>query len=306
MPSYVWRGYDSDLPWPRVTETIFNKHEPDKNSLLTFFDTRQDGKGIWKWKHYFPVYENHFHKFRGKEVNILEIGIYSGGSLEMWREYFGPKAHLYGVDIEPACRVYEADNVNVFIGDQGDRAFWRKFRQTVPGLDVVIDDGGHDPEQQVVTFEELLPIIRPGGVYVCEDLMGPFNRFACYVHGLGHKLNDKSLLMQFPDDNERRLVCGCTPFQSSIGSIHLYPFVTVVEVNFTKVMEFRAPKHGTQWQPHYDKFSLPEGCVRTKPASRRSARDSSASGRIARVVLAVKPLELIPHFQEWVRRNTVK
>ena len=40
MPSYVWRGYDSDLPWPRVAETIYDKHEPDKNSLLTFFDTR--------------------------------------------------------------------------------------------------------------------------------------------------------------------------------------------------------------------------------------------------------------------------
>ena len=54
--------------------------------------------------------------------------------------------------------------IKVFIGDQADRKFWSQFRREVPILDLVIDDGGHEPEQQIVSLEELLPHLRPGGV----------------------------------------------------------------------------------------------------------------------------------------------
>jgi hypothetical protein len=210
------------------------------------FDDRTEGNSIWKWNHYFDIYDRHFAQFRGEEVHVLEIGVYSGGSLEMWRDYFGPKARIYGVDIEPACRAYEGDSVKIFIGDQGDRQFWHEFRGRVPALDIVIDDGCHKPELQIVSAEELLPFLRPGGVYVCEDVTGAFNHFASYIRGLGHKLNDYSLFRASPDDNDRRSVCGCTPFQSTVGSIHLYPFVSVLERNRSDVTEFIAPKHGTK------------------------------------------------------------
>jgi hypothetical protein len=221
----------------------------NSNPLREFFDNRKRGPGIWKWNHYFDIYDRHFRRFRGQEVYVLEIGVYSGGSLEMWRDYFGSKALIYGVDIEPACRAYENDSVKIFIGDQADRMFWQEFRRKVPALDIVIDDGGHHPNQQIVSLEELLPFLRPGGVYFCEDVCGAFNQFASYVHGLGHKLNDNSLSKDFSDDNERRIVCDCTPVQSVVGSIHVYPFVCVLEKNTSKITELVAPKHGTQWQP---------------------------------------------------------
>jgi hypothetical protein len=240
------QGYDSDFVWARANNVT---QQPDSNSLREFFDNRKEGPGIWKWNHYFDIYDRHFRQFRGHEVHVLEIGVYSGGSLDMWRDYFGPKAIIYGVDIEPDCRGYEDDRIRIFIGDQADRSFWREFRRMVPTLDIVIDDGGHQFEQQIVSLEELLPFLRPGGVYLCEDVHGAYNRFASYVHGLGHKLNDDSRTESFPDDNDRRIVCGCTPFQSAIGSIHLYPFVTVLEKNAALVTELMAPKHGTRWQP---------------------------------------------------------
>src|SRR5690242_2489204 len=96
----------------------------DDNPLRAFFNARTEGHGIWKWDHYFDAYHRHFARFRGTEVHILEIGIYSGGSLEMWRNYFGPRCHVYGVDVEEACRRYEDAQTTVFIGDQADRAFW--------------------------------------------------------------------------------------------------------------------------------------------------------------------------------------
>src|SRR2546423_1377401 len=78
-----------------------------QNPLSLYFASHTTGPGIWKWMHYFDIYHRHFKKFIGRDVNVLEIGIYSGGSLQMWKEYFGEKAHIYGVDIEEACQVYE-------------------------------------------------------------------------------------------------------------------------------------------------------------------------------------------------------
>ena len=94
----------------------------------------------------------------------LEIGVFSGGSLRMWREYFGAKALVYGVDIESACCIYKNEFTRIFIGDQGDRQFWRMFKAKVPQIDVVIDDGSHIPSDQITTFKELFPAVTPGGV----------------------------------------------------------------------------------------------------------------------------------------------
>ena len=158
------------------------------NPRLLYFESHKTGRGIWKWRHYFDIYHRHFAKFVGREVHIAEIGVYSGGSLNMWKAYFGPRCHVYGVDIEPACKTYEGDRVKILIGDQADRGFWKSFREQVPTLDILVDDGGHAPEQQIVTLEEILPHLRPGGVYFCEDVTWVHNRFAAYVAGLAENL----------------------------------------------------------------------------------------------------------------------
>ena len=74
------------------------------NWLREYFDAHRSGKGIYKWLHYFDIYDEHFSRFRGKDVTVLEIGVASGGSLEMWKAYFGNEAQIYGVDIRPECK----------------------------------------------------------------------------------------------------------------------------------------------------------------------------------------------------------
>jgi hypothetical protein len=182
-------------------------------------------------------------RFVGRKVNILEVGIYSGGSLDMWRSYFGENSHIYGVDIEESCKVYANDHTSVFIGDQADRDFWKGFRNSVTDVDIVIDDGGHAPEMQQVTLEEMLPHIRPGGVYICEDVHGCFNRFAAFATGLVSELNS----MHCPPGP--LIQSTVSPFQSSIHSIHFYPYVVVIEKNREPVSRLACPKHGTEWQP---------------------------------------------------------
>lgn len=219
------------------------------NALRTFFNQHKNGRGIWKFDHYFDIYERHLSRFRHTEVNVLEIGVYSGGSLEMWKHYFGPLSHIFGVDIEPACRTYEDESVKIFIGSQGDRAFWKRFKQEVENLDIVIDDCSHQAEDQIISFEELLPHLRPGGTYLCEDITHSVNPFALYLNGFSHNLNELNGFEQNHDNSERRQVCRATPFQAAINSVHLYPYATVVERSAEHVTEFIAPKHGTHWQP---------------------------------------------------------
>lgn len=217
-----------------------------RNPLQSYFESHREGPGVWKWVHYFEAYQRHLSKFVGREVHVLEIGVYSGGSLPMWREYFGPQCQVHGVDIEEACRVYENDWTSISIGDQADRRFWKRFKQEHPRIDVLIDDGGHEPEQQLATLEEMLPHLRPGGVYVCEDVHGERNRFQAYVHGVAANLNT---CLTKPGDQTQGTACIPTDFQASIHSVHMYPFLTVIEKHDHPVAEFAAPKHGTEWQP---------------------------------------------------------
>lgn len=139
------------------------------NDLYSFFVQRRNTRPMHKWHHYFEIYERHFARFRHSRPSVLEIGVQGGGSLEMWREYFGEDARIYGVDTNPAARRNEDIATKVFVGDQTDRDFLRAVRRETGLLDIVIDDGGHTANQQITSFEELYPAMSESGVYLVED-----------------------------------------------------------------------------------------------------------------------------------------
>jgi hypothetical protein len=223
-------------------DPVTGVEEPGR--LRTYFDEHTEGPGLWKWLHYFPIYERHFAKFVGKAPTIVEIGIFSGGSIEMWLDYFGEGTQLHGVDIEPACKAYEAPNVTVSIGDQADPAFWADFLTKVPSFDIVIDDGGHEARQQIATLQALLPHLNGGGVFLCEDIHGPGHGFHSYVDGLARALH----LTLPPDEHGHR----AARFQRAIDGVHRYPFVTVIEKRDAPLERLIAPKHGSTWEPFYE------------------------------------------------------
>jgi hypothetical protein len=249
--SVLVRGADVARQW----EANSNSHQPlescaavggqdeSPNPLRTYFDAIKEGPGVWKWLHYFELYHRHLQKFVGRPVTVVEVGVYSGGSMLMWRHYFGHDCRVHGVDIQEECKVYEGSHTTIHIGDQADRAFWKRFRESVPAVDVLIDDGGHQPEQQMVTLEEMLHHLRPGGVYICEDLYGIGSQFAKFAHSLADQLNARAPVAQ------QELASTPTPFQAAVNSVHLYPFVVVIEKRVSTLKSFSAPKHGTIWQP---------------------------------------------------------
>lgn len=172
----------------------------------------------------------------------------------MWKDYFGEKCKVYGVDIEPSCRAHAVLGVEIFIGDQADRSFWKEFRSNVPRVDIVIDVGGNFPGQQIATLEELSPHITPGGVFTCEDVHFSKNPFAAYMHSLMHDLHSFEESM----DSERRLACRSSELQSWCKSISAFPYVYVMEKRTEQMAEFVAPRRGTVWEPFYKDLDTDE------------------------------------------------
>lgn len=118
---------------------------------------------------YFESYDHFFSKYRSKNITFVEIGVLGGGSLFMWRDYFGPNARIIGVDLNPNAKKWEAEGFEIYIGSQSDTEFWEGFIENVGLIDVVLDDGGHTYEQQIITTEALLKSMKNGGIIVIED-----------------------------------------------------------------------------------------------------------------------------------------
>jgi SAM-dependent methyltransferase len=160
------------------------------NPLAQYF-LRNQARLLHKWHHYFEIYHRHFERFRGKRPVVLEIGVFHGGSLQMWHDYFGPGTKVVGMDIDPRCSKFADDATTIVIGDQGDPAFLAEVRQRFPHLDIIIDDGGHTMLQQIVSFGELYPHLQPNGVYLCEDV------HTSYLDGWGGGLRREGTFIEF-------------------------------------------------------------------------------------------------------------
>src|SRR5450631_571956 len=107
------------------------------NDLEQHF-TKNTGRLIHKYRHYFEIYDRHFSRFRGTDVHVVEFGVSHGGSLQMWKRYFGPQAHIFGIDINPQCKKLEEEQIQIFIGDQDDRRFLQSLAEKIPRMDILI------------------------------------------------------------------------------------------------------------------------------------------------------------------------
>lgn len=188
------------------------------------------GRVIHKWTHYFPVYERHFSAFVGRSFTILEIGCGQGGSLQMWKQYFGPLATIVGVDIRPECAAFEEDQIHIRIGDQADPAFLRSVIEEFGMPDIVLDDGSHIMEHIKASFDYLYPLLRPGSVYFVEDL------HTAYWDEYGGGVKRKGSFIEFCKDMIDQLNAEHTrgqiqesDFSRNTLSMHFYDSIVVFE-----------------------------------------------------------------------------
>ena len=119
---------------------------------------------------YMPVYERIFSDLRRKKVNLLEIGVYTGGCLCMWRDFFLEGSDIEGVDIH--CASLDRASLGDIIVHDVDIMEW----STDKIYDIIIDDASHEAHEQASTLKNLWKNVSKRGMYVVEDVnksLGP-------------------------------------------------------------------------------------------------------------------------------------
>lgn len=106
---------------------------------------------------------------RNETLAIMEIGVQGGNSIKMWEEYFY-KSNIIGIDILPECKKLETDRIKIEIGSQYDGEFLTEVGKKYGNFNMILDDGSHQNEHVIFSFEMLFPYIEPGGVYIVEDV----------------------------------------------------------------------------------------------------------------------------------------
>jgi hypothetical protein len=126
------------------------------------------------WGHdYLRFYEDYFRKFRRENIVFLEIGVAGGASLRVWRSYFS-QAKIIGADINPESLRFRGNGISIEILDQSSIEDLTKLAINYGPFDIVIDDGSHMWEHQIVSLKTLFPFLKNGGIYVVEDLQTNF------------------------------------------------------------------------------------------------------------------------------------
>ncbi|HYI39434.1 MAG TPA: class I SAM-dependent methyltransferase [Allosphingosinicella sp.] len=159
---------------------------------------------------------------------MLEIGVSKGGSLAMWRSYFGPRATIYGIDVNPDCAGYVDGPNQVRIGSQDDPDFLRRVVKEMGGIDVVLDDGSHVARHQQTSFETLFPLLNERGLYAIEDLHTAY--WPNYGGGYGRQGSAIELLKRSVDDihhwyHPHPPAAG----GADVAAVHFHDSIAVVE-----------------------------------------------------------------------------
>jgi len=193
---------------------------------------RTGDRKLFKMEHYLEIYDELLGSWQGRDVSFLEIGIYKGGSMPMWRDFFGPAARLTFLDIDPACVALQLPGTRVEIGDQADPAFLARIGAEHGPFDLVVDDGGHRMQQQITSFRQLWPRLADRGLYIVEDT------HTSYWPGFGGGFRAPESFVEFVKDLIDRMHSWYTeddagfplhPLAREIGGIRFYDSMVVIE-----------------------------------------------------------------------------
>lgn len=199
-----------------------------------FYNAYSYGRGIWKWSNALDAYQRHFGAMAGQPLKLAEVGVQSGGSIQMWRSVLGPHCHVYGIDINPKTMQFQDPMATIIIGDQADANMWYSFfTHTVRSpIDILIDDGGHEAHQMLVTLQQTFDHLTPGGFVAIEDIHGEHYIDSFFVPAAGFFAAKAS--------------------QGQLSSVHVYPYMLVAQRGGN---DWRAPLHFTGSSTVVDSFA---------------------------------------------------
>jgi len=119
---------------------------------------------------FLSFYDTFFSPFTGENVAIMELGVFKGGAIELWHDYF-PAGQVIGLDLELQVSFPDKERIHLFEGRQDDLELLDRAAGVAPeGLDFIIDDASHVAEPTRAGFWHLFHHhLKPGGWYFIED-----------------------------------------------------------------------------------------------------------------------------------------
>lgn len=158
---------------------------------------------------YLEKYDELFRKFKDEKINVLEIGALYGESLKLWSKYF-TNGMIYGIDIFTRVSIDVVERNlsgfdNIFLAGVDSHndddisvksrdAFFNDIGDTM--FDIIIDDGHHGSNSQVTTFNNFIPVLNKGGIYIVEDIQMWDGNYEYVVNNIEN--------LEIFDDNEGR------------------------------------------------------------------------------------------------------
>jgi len=157
----------------------------NKNNLRELH-TSKVGKVSDKWSLYLEEYDRFLQSYRARPINLLEIGVQNGGSLETWAEYFPDAKIIIGCDIDQNCQKlsYQDLRIKLVIGDASDAETFKKINEYTQTFDIVIEDGSHTSGDIIRAFARYFPMLSDDGIFIAEDLHCSY--WSEYQGGLFH------------------------------------------------------------------------------------------------------------------------
>jgi hypothetical protein len=132
-------------------------------------------------------YETKFFDFKEKEITLVEIGVRSGASLCLWKNFFSSSSKIYGIDnlddknkhnIPVKKEWVSVDNVEYLIGD----AYSEDIKDKIVGnIDILIDDGPHTFESHLQLLEKYIPKMNKNSIIIIEDISYDYNKLYEFI-----------------------------------------------------------------------------------------------------------------------------
>ena len=191
-------AFDMAVPASHLERLYAAESDPKSSDLQTLYDEHR-GKVSDKWSSYLEVYGTLLSARRDEKLNLLEIGIQNGGSLEIWAKYFKHARNIMGCDIDPRCEKlrFEDPRISIVVGDAGTGAVADAIFAIQGEFDVIIDDGSHRGQDIVRSFARYFPRLRNGGLYIVEDLHCSY--LPTFGGGLFRRLSPMGFFKLFAD-----------------------------------------------------------------------------------------------------------
>jgi len=233
------------------------------NSLKKSF--KSSPKYSIKWNNYFEIYENLFKRFKNKKITLVEVGIGNGGSLFMWRSYFGKKAKIIGIELNPEAKKLERNGFKIHIGDQSNPDFWKNFYKKVGKIDILIDDGGHTNLQQITTLMESINHINPNGIIVVEDTHTSFMKDKGFKNPSKFSfINFTLMIVEILHRRNPMIKKKLNNLSKLINSIEYFDSITVVNIAKKKLIKSKNLENNKKLRIFFDDFRFKKEISKTK------------------------------------------